>query len=82
MQDIKGSSSTWINDNRLVKGKFAWQAGYGAFSYSHSQINRVDQYINSQEKHHQKHTFQEEYMQLLEKFDIAFDKKYILTDVE
>jgi REP element-mobilizing transposase RayT len=61
MQDIKGSSSKWINDKKLVKGKFSWQEGYGAFSYSKSQLPQVIKYIEQQEKHHKKRTFTEEY---------------------
>ena len=82
MQDVKGSSSKWINEKRFVKGKFSWQEGYGAFSYSHSQIDQVVKYINNQEKHHKKQTFREEYLLLLKKFNIQFDEKYILKDVE
>jgi putative transposase len=82
MQDVKGSSSKWINEKKFVKGKFSWQEGYGAFSYSHSQIDQVVRYINNQEKHHKKLTFKEEYILLLKKFNIQFDEKYILKDVE
>ena len=57
MQDIKGDSSKWINDNHFVRGKFSWQEGYGGFSYSKSQIPQVAKYIETQEKHHQKRTF-------------------------
>lgn len=82
MQDVKGSSSKWINEKKLVKGKFSWQEGYGAFSYSHSQIDQVVRYINNQEKHHKKQTFREEYELLLKKFNVQFDEKYILKDVD
>ena len=82
MQDVKGSSSKWINEKKFVRGKFSWQEGYGAFSYSHSQIDHVVRYINNQEKHHKKRTFREEYILLLKKFNIQFDEKYILKDVE
>jgi len=82
MQDVKGSSSKWINEKRFVKGKFNWQEGYGAFSYSHSQIDQVVRYINNQEKHHKRKTFREEYILLLKKFNIQFEGKYILKDVE
>jgi REP element-mobilizing transposase RayT len=81
MQDVKGSSSKWINEKRFIKGKFNWQEGYGAFSYSHSQIDQVVRYINDQEKHHKKKTFREEYISLLKKFNIEFDEKYVLKDV-
>ena len=82
MQDVKGSSSKWINEKKFIKGKFNWQDGYGAFSYSHSQIDQVVRYINNQEKHHKKQSFHEEYLLLLKKFNIKFDEKYILKDVE
>lgn len=82
MQDVNGSSSKWINEKKFVLGKFSWQEGYGAFSYSHSQIDQVVKYINNQEKHHKKLTFREEYILLLKKFNIQFDEKYILKDVE
>ncbi len=57
MQDVKGGSSKWINDNKLVQGKFEWQEGYGAFSYSKSQLPAVINYIQNQEGHHQKKNF-------------------------
>ncbi len=82
LQDIKGSSSTWINKNGFVHGKFQWQAGYGAFSYSHSQIDSVVKYILNQERHHKKKTFREEYIQLLQRFEIPYDDRYILKDIE
>lgn len=82
LQDIKGSSSTWINDNRLVNGKFSWQEGYGAFSYSHSHIDRVCKYIMNQEQHHQKRTFRDEYFELLKKYEILYDERFILKDID
>jgi REP element-mobilizing transposase RayT len=81
LQDIKGNSSKWINDKKFVKGKFNWQAGYGAFSFSQSHIDRVVKYINSQESHHKRQTFREEYFQLLKNYDVTFDEKYILMDI-
>jgi REP element-mobilizing transposase RayT len=77
MRMLKATSSKWINDNKLVKGKFSWQEGYGAFSYSRSQRNSVIQYIIKQEEHHKRQTFREEYLELLEKFEIPFEHKYI-----
>ena len=77
MKDIKGSSSKWINSKNLIMGKFKWQEGYGAFSYSHSQIAKVSSYIQRQEEHHRKITFREEYLELLEKNKISYDEKYI-----
>jgi putative transposase len=81
LQDIKGSSSKWINKKGFLKGKFKWQEGYGAFSYSHSQIDSVVKYIMNQEKHHKKKTFREEYSELLKRFNIPYDEKYVLKDV-
>ncbi len=82
LQDIKANSSKWINEKRFIKGKFNWQSGYGAFSFSHSQIDAVIKYINNQEQHHKKITFNEEYMEMLKKYNVQFDEKYILVDVE
>lgn len=81
LQDIKGNSSKWINQKKFVKGRFSWQEGYVAFSFSHSHINKVVQYINNQEQHHRKIKFGEEYIQLLERYNVPFDKRYILFDV-
>lgn len=81
LQDIKANSSKWIKEKRFVKGKFNWQAGYGAFSFSHSQIDAVVKYINNQEQHHKKKTFKEEYIEMLKKYDVPFDEKYILLDI-
>lgn len=77
MRMLKATSSKWINDNKLVKGKFNWQEGYGAFSYSRSQRDSVIQYIMNQEAHHRIQTFQEEYLDLLKKFEIPYDEKYV-----
>ena len=82
MQDIKGSSSLWINQKRLVVGKFSWQAGYAAFSYGKSQIDHVVKYIQRQEQHHAKRDFAGEYLELLKRFDIAFDERYVLKNPE
>ena len=76
-RDIKNNSSNFINDHKFVRGKFAWQDGYGAFSYSHSHIEKVYDYILNQEKHHQKKTFREEYLGFLKKFEIEYDEKYL-----
>jgi putative transposase len=80
MQDIKGNSSKWINDNSYTNGRFEWQEGYGAFSYGVSQINDVIDYIKNQEEHHKKRTFIEEYREFLKKFEIEFDERYIFKE--
>jgi putative transposase len=77
MRDLKASSSKWINDRKLVTGKFQWQEGYGAFSYSRSQRDQVINYIMNQEDHHKSKTFWEEYLELLRNFDIEFKDEYV-----
>jgi len=83
LQDIKGSSSKWINEKGFVRGKFRWQAGYGAFSYSysHSHIDAVVKYIMNQEAHHTKKTFRQEYIELLKHFNIEYDERYVLQEI-
>jgi REP element-mobilizing transposase RayT len=74
---VKGDSSEWINKEKLTPYKFQWQEGYGAFSHSKSQIDKVVKYILNQQEHHKKTTFLDEYRQMLTSFDIAFDERYI-----
>ncbi|EHQ30471.1 IS200/IS605 family transposase [Mucilaginibacter paludis] len=76
VKEIKVESNEFINDKKWVKGKFGWQEGYGVFSYSHSQIDNVVQYVMNQEIHHQKKTFRQEYTAMLQKFEIQYDEKY------
>ena len=77
VRDVKNNSTNFINEQKFVKGKFSWQAGFGAFSYSHSQIDQVYQYILNQEEHHRKKTFKEEYLEFLHKFEIEYNEKYL-----
>jgi putative transposase len=77
MRMLKASSSKWINDNNFLSGRFSWQEGYGAFSYSKSQRNSVIKYIMNQEAHHKKTSFREEYLGLLKKFEIPFENQYL-----
>ena len=81
-RDIKAGSSKFINDNRWLKGKFNWQEGFGAFSYSRSQVDDVIKYILNQEEHHKKKTFRQEYIEFLKKFEIAYDEKYLFEWIE
>lgn len=81
LQDIKGSSSKWINEKGFVKGKFEWQEGYAAFSYGKSQIKDVIKYIENQEEHHKKRTFREEYLAFLDAFEVDYDEKYIFKEL-
>jgi hypothetical protein len=82
VRDIKNNSTNFMNDKKFVKGRFSWQEGFGAFSYSHSQINNVYNYILNQEKHHLKKTFKEEYIEFLQKFDIKYNEKYLFEWIE
>ena len=82
MQEVKRDSSEWINQNKLVMGKFSWQEGYGAFSYSKSHIPNVANYIENQEKHHAKQSFVDEYRKILDNFGVEFDQRYIFHGVE
>jgi len=77
VRDIKAISSKFINENKWMPGRYQWQEGYGAFSYSRSQIDDVINYINSQEEHHKKMSFKEEYLRLLEKYEVDYDPKYL-----
>lgn len=77
IRDIKNNSSKFINEKGFVKGKFQWQEGYGAFSYSHSQIEQVYNYILNQEAHHQKQTFKQEYLEFLAKYEIEHKPEYL-----
>lgn len=79
VRDIKANSSLWINKNKLSLGKFEWQAGYGAFSYGHSQIDNVISYVMNQKEHHGKNTFREEYLLFLKKFDVEFNPQYLFN---
>lgn len=82
MQDVKGSSSKWINEKRFIKDKFEWQEGYGAFSYSKSQASKVIAYIQNQETHHKKVGFLNEYKTFLVKFEVDYDDRYIFKALE
>ena len=82
VRDIKNNSSKFINEQNFIRGKFSWQEGYGVFSYGHSQIERVYNYILNQERHHKKRTFKEEYFELLDKFNIPYDKQYLFDWIE
>ncbi len=82
VRDIKAGSSKFINDSKWIKGKFNWQEGYGAFSYSKSAVDNVVKYILNQEAHHKKKTFKDEYLDFLEKFEIEYDTKYLFDWIE
>ena len=77
VETVKTSSSKWIKTKGLEFGEFHWQAGYGAFSVSQSNAAAVVRYIQDQEEHHQKTTFQEEYRRFLKMYQILYDEKYV-----
>lgn len=74
---IKSNSSKFINEQRLTRGRFGWQEGFGAFSYSHSQLDTVIKYILNQEQHHTRKTFRQEYLEILKKFAVDYNEKYV-----
>jgi len=82
MSIVKANSSKWINEKRFVKGKFQWQPGYGAFSYSKSQRDTVINYIMKQEDHHKTKTFKEEYLKMLCDFEVEYEDKYLFEYYE
>lgn len=82
VRDVKANSSKFINERRWVMGRFHWQEGFGAFSYSQSHLDNVIRYIQNQEEHHGKNSFKSEYLRLLRKFDIAFEDKYVFDIIE
>ena len=82
VRDIKSNSSTFINRKKWIRGKFNWQEGFGAFSYGHSQLDRVIKYIDNQELHHRKTTFKEEYLKLLKRFNIEFNYEYLFEWIQ
>ena len=82
MKAVKARASKYINDKKLTKRRFEWQRGYGVFSYSQSHIDNVYKYIQNQEKHHKKVTFRDEYLDLLNKFNIQYDEQYIFSPLQ
>jgi putative transposase len=77
VREIKKSSNAFINKQNLTPVTFKWQEGYGAFSYNHSDINAVFQYINNQKEHHRFIAFKEEYLNLLNEFEVNYKEKYL-----
>ena len=82
VRDVKNNSSNFINKNRWVSGRFSWLEGYGAFSYAHSQIDQVYNYILNQEEHHRNTSFKQEYTTFLRKFQINYDDQYLFDWLE
>lgn len=82
IRNVKKDSSEWINKEGFCRAKFNWQDGYGAFSYSRSQVNQVVQYIHNQQEHHRKITFMDEYRKMLKDFEIEYDERYLFREPE
>ena len=82
VHEIKRVSSLFINENKLCLGKFAWQEGYGAFTFSRSQIHDVYNYILNQEGHHKKVTFRDEYILFFKKFELEYDERFLFDFLE
>jgi REP element-mobilizing transposase RayT len=77
IRDVKNNSSKFINNKKYLKPKFEWQEGFGAFSYAHSQLDTVYKYILNQEQHHQNHSFKDEYIEMLKKFQVDYKEQYL-----
>jgi len=82
VKDVKEASSRFINNKKWVRGHFSWQRGFGAFSYSRSQVSTVAKYIENQERHHSKRSFRDEYVELLRKFDVEYDPAYLFSFID
>jgi putative transposase len=82
VRDIKANSSRFINDKGWVTGKFEWQAGFGAFSVGHTQVDMVVNYIRNQEQHHRKKTYKEEYLMLLKENEVNYKEEYVFDKQE
>ncbi len=79
---IKAGSTNHINEQRWIPGRFCWQEGFGAFSYSHSELGIVIRYIQDQERHHARKTFRQEYLQFLKRFEVPHDERYIFKSLD
>jgi putative transposase len=82
VRDIKAASSKFINEKNWIKGEFRWQEGFGAFSYSHSHISRVANYIDNQKEHHRKKSFKEEYLEVLHSSEVEYRHEYLFDWID
>ncbi len=82
VRDIKNNSTNFINESQFLKKRFQWQDSFGAFSYSRSDIDRVYNYILNQEQHHRKQTFKDEYIGLLDEFDVEYNPRYLFEWID
>ena len=81
MKTVKAKSSLYINSNSLTKERFEWQEGYGVFSYRQRDVDQIYKYVQYQEAHHQKQTFKDEYLELLNEFEIGYNEQYIFQEL-
>ncbi len=81
MKIVKAKSSKYINDHSLTRERFEWQTGFGVFSYSQIDIERVFKYIQNQEEHHRSKKFKEEYLELLKEYQVEYDEQYLFEDL-
>ena len=77
VRDVKFNSTNFINAKRYINGKFYWQEGFGAFSCSPSQLDKVINYIKNQEIHHKRKTFKEEYVEFLKRYNVEYKPEYL-----
>ena len=82
VRDIKAGSSNFINEPKWIRGHFNWQEGFGAFSYSRSQIAAVSDYIRDQENRHSRSSFKDEFIGMLNKFEVEYDEKYLFDWID
>lgn len=82
MKQVKVGSNEFISSKNWIKGGFSWQEGYGVFSYGHSQISTVCNYVLNQELHHKKKTFKEEYLEFLNKFEVPYDEEHLFEWID
>jgi putative transposase len=82
VQEAKAAATKYIKKQDWMKFEFSWQRGFGAFSYARSKISNVATYIENQEEHHKNRTFREEYLDILQKFEVEYDERYIFDFFE
>ena len=82
MKSVKAKSSKWINESGYLANRFEWQKGFGCFTYSYSHVDAVYHYIKNQEKHHHRISFREEYISMLEKFEVDYDERYLFKELK
>ena len=82
IRDVKSDSTEFVNKKRFVRGRFSWQEGFGAFSYSRSDLDAVAKYVLDQEKHHKKRSFKDEYVTMLDRFEVEYEDRYLFNWIE